>query len=88
MSAETHLRSQLIAVHAVEPAETFTKELARQAIVGSDLAMIVCARPDGWPAGKCAMFGRLYAWTYGETLAGKPLKERVANNQQTTGDTR
>jgi len=78
MNAEHQLRANLIAVHAIGPNESFDKELARNAILSSDLEMIVCARPDGWPQGTCAMFGRLFQWTYHETLAGKAWKPKKA----------
>ncbi len=82
MTPSDQLRANLLAVHALDEHEPFTKELARSAIVGSDLDMIVCKSPDGWPAGKCCMFGRLYIWTYREHLDGKPLKARATETQR------
>jgi hypothetical protein len=76
MTPSDQLRANLIAVHAIEEGETFDKELARQAITSSDLDMIVCRAPDGWPAGKCCMFGRLFLWAYHEDLNGKPWKPK------------
>lgn len=76
MDAEQQLRANLIAVHSLDATDPFDKEVARKAILSSDLEMIVCARPDGWPQGVCAMFGRLFQWTYHETLAGKAWKPK------------
>lgn len=82
MTPADQLRANLIAVHAIEESEPFTKELARQAIISSDLDLIVCAKPDGWPAGKCAMFGRLFAFTYREHLDGRPIKTRPTETER------
>jgi hypothetical protein len=82
VTPEQQLRRNLIAVHAIEESEPWSQELARRAIVGSDLDMIVCKPPEGWPHGKCAMFGRLYAATYRVHLDGRPVKARATETQR------
>jgi hypothetical protein len=79
---ESALRDALVRALAVEPDEPWSKELARSAIVGSDLDAICCRAPEGWPAGKACMFGRLFVWTYREHLDGRPWKPRATETER------
>lgn len=84
MTPEQQLRANLIAVHALEESEPFSKDLARKAIVSSELDMIVCRGPTGWLVSErgCCTFKRLYQVVWRETLEGRPLKQRVTETER------